>query len=143
MGGYLERLKKKKRPPQALPKLPKGENISTHGTATTAKSPFDSKDSKEGGHIFENWQSKLNPVPLQDHPEPEPELATARHSIKPAVQAEKHSKVKKNHTGPGLFPTTTRMLCPICGYMEQSLGAGRLDRRSERRTYRGSPGQTV
>jgi hypothetical protein len=57
MGGYLEKLKMKKRVPQALPKLPKGKNTPTHGTAKTAKSPFDSKDSKGGRHISEKKQN--------------------------------------------------------------------------------------
>jgi hypothetical protein len=54
MVGYLERLKMKKRQGEVLPKQPKvkkDENMPTGGTAKTAKSPFDSKDSKGGGHI--------------------------------------------------------------------------------------------
>jgi hypothetical protein len=39
MAGYLERLKSKK--------------TATHGTAKTAKRPFDSKDSDRGRHISE------------------------------------------------------------------------------------------
>lgn len=56
MGGYLERLKKKKCQGGVLPKLPKvkkDENMPTGGTAKTAKRSFDSKDSGWGGHISE------------------------------------------------------------------------------------------
>jgi hypothetical protein len=51
--GYLEKLKMKKRPPQVLPKLPKGKNAHTNDTAKTVKRAFDSKDSTEGWHISE------------------------------------------------------------------------------------------
>ena len=53
MAGYLERLKAKKRFPQALQKLQKGSNTPEHDTAKTAKSPFYSKCSEEGGLISE------------------------------------------------------------------------------------------
>jgi hypothetical protein len=63
MVGYLERLKTKKRPPQALQKLQKGESTPAHGTAKTAKSPFYSKCSKGGRHISEKPHEIPAPSP--------------------------------------------------------------------------------
>jgi hypothetical protein len=55
MAGYLERLKSKK--------------TATHGTAKTAKRPFDSKDSDRGRHISEKTPEIPSPEPPGMGPE--------------------------------------------------------------------------
>jgi len=69
MVDYLKRLKMKKRLPQALQKLQKGSNTYNHGTAKTAKSPFYSFCSRDGGHILEKTSEIPSPTPAGMGPE--------------------------------------------------------------------------